>query len=722
MKQLLQSYRSGELWMAEVPAPSCRDGGVLVRTRHSVVSMGTERALLALARKSLIGKVRARPELAAKVLKRVRVEGIAPALKKALGRLEDPVPLGYSASGEVVEVGRNAGGLRPGDRVALAGAGYATHAEFNYVPRNLCVKIPDGVTDQEASFATIGAIALQGVRQAMPLLGERVVVIGLGLIGLLTAQLLRANGCSVLGVDSNSERVSFAQKSGYAAARTTEAVEASKAFTEGQGADAVIVAAATTTSEPVVLAGEVSRAKGRVVVVGLVGMDIPREIYYRKELDLRLSMSYGPGRYDPTYEELGQDYPFAHVRFTAQRNMQSFLDLVHQQKLAPTGLVSHRFAFEDALDAYALLDGRPVKERNGACLGILLTYAIDAPVGRTVWRPKAVAKRGAQVGVAVIGAGAFARDVLLPLLRKAPGLRLVGVCTQSGRTAQQAAARYMFEFATTDIADILAEPGVDAVMIATRHGDHAALAEAALRAGKHVFVEKPLCIVEADLDRLDGAVQEVTASSPGASLAVGFNRRFSGHARVLQTAFEERRTPMVLSYRVNAGALPKAHWTHDPREGGGRIIGEVCHFVDFCTAVVGSLAVAVVANGISSGRSDVVTEDSVVITIDYADGSVATIQYVAEGHAGLGKERCEVFAGGRSAVMDDFRVTRLFGGGTGVRGKQDKGFAPQLHSFTTLCREGGDWPIPWTEILNTHRVCFGAIRSLRTGQLVRIPA
>ena len=711
MKQLLQNYRTGELVLAEVPPPSCGDRGVVVRTCYSVVSAGTERAMLALARKGLLGKARARPDLVRQVLRRARVEGIAPTLRKALARLDEPVSLGYSAAGEVVEAGRDSEGFGPGDRVAVAGAGYANHAEFNFVPRNLCVKIPDGVAYADAAFATVGAIALQGIRQAQPQLGERVAVIGLGLIGVLTLQLLRANGCSVLGIDIAKERVDFARGIGFEAALAPEAEAACDAFTAGRGADAVIVTAATSSNEPVVTAGEISRLKGRVVVVGLVGMEVPRETYYRKELDLRLSMSYGPGRYDAEYEERGHDYPLAYVRFTEQRNMESFLDLVRQGAVTPATLVSHRFALADALEAYALVESA---ERDH--LGILLEYPGDAPMQAVEPISGVVAGGRGVVRVATIGAGSFARGVLLPHLAKLSNVRLVAVSARTGKSAKQAAERFKIASATTDNRQLLDSADVDALLVATRHGDHASLASAALRAGKHVFVEKPLCIVEQDLDELQALIAEAGVETP--CLMVGFNRRFSRHAVALKAAFDERRAPMVVSYRVNAGTLARDHWVHDPDEGGGRVIGEVCHFVDFCTALVDREPTSVSASGV--GKDGDVEDDSVVVTVRYVDGSLATIQYAASGHRDLAKERCEVFADGRSAVMEDFTVTRFYGGGRTIRGRQDKGFGAELSRFAAVCRDGGPWPIPWDQIVSTHRVCFGALRSLANGQPVRL--
>ena len=724
MKQVLQSPRRGELSLTEVPAPACGAGGVLVSTRCSVISAGTERMLLELGKKTLLGKARARPDLVKKVVDTVRTRGVRATAEQVFAKLDEPAPLGYSASGDVVEAGRDATGLQPGDRVAMAGAGYANHAEFNFVPRNLCARIPQGVSYADAAFATVGAIALQGVRQAQPLIGERMVVIGLGLIGLLTVQILKANGCAVLGVDPDAERATLAAALGADLAVGSDAEGACSGFTGGQGADAVIIAAATPSSQPIELAAQLSRHKGRVVAVGLVGMQVPRDAFYRKELDLRLAMSYGPGRYDPDYEERGNDYPFGYVRFTEQRNLASFLYLVQQKRVTPSALVTHRLPFADALEAYALIEGTLPAEStmDRKYLGIVLEYPDDARPERTVRRTEegAARSREGDVGVGFIGAGAFARGVLLPQIVQAGCSRLTAVCTNTGRSAEQTSERFGFAVATTDARKVLERADTAAVFIATRHGSHAGLAAAALRAGKHVFVEKPLCLDDAGLDEVESALQDARGDGFEPCLMVGFNRRFSTHAGALQAAFRGRGTPMVVNYRVNAGVVPAESWLHDPEEGGGRIIGECCHFVDFCTAVIGSDPVSVVATSIASDARDVVPQDSSVITIRYADGSLATIQYLALGHRALTKERCEVFADGRSAVMDDFRTTRFHGGGRRLRGKQAKGFAEEIDAFLSVCRDGGPWPISWDGLAATHRVCFGAVRSLETGTMVDV--
>lgn len=704
--------------MAEVPLPACGRGRVLVRTHRSVVSTGTERHALEFSGKSLFGKALARPDLVRQVLDVVRREGLGSAVSKASAKLNQTVGLGYSAAGEVVEVGAETEGLVPGDRVAVAGAGWAAHAEFNSVPRNLCARLPPGVSYADGAFSTIGAIALQGVRRAEPLIGEHVVVIGLGLVGLLTVQILKAGGCSVLGVDPDGHRASMAQKVGADAVASggDDADRACDALTHGRGADAVIVAAATPSNDPITRAAGICRPKGRVVVVGLVGMDVPRDVFYRKELDLRLSMSYGPGRYDPAYEDRNLDYPLAHVRFTAQRNMESFLYLVQQGRVVPHALVTHRMAFQDALDAYALLQGRLPSE-SPACrpyAGIVLEYPPSPGTDRTVQTrppvkvPHAPTARELRVGV--VGAGSFARGVLLPQIVRLRGARLVGICTASGPSSHDAARRFRCPVATTNAERLFNDDEVDAVVIATRHSSHAKLAAKALSAGKHVFVEKPLCLSEGELNEVECALNDAREAGRDPRLMVGFNRRFSPHARALVEAFAGRSSPMVVNYRVFAGRLPTASWLADPAEGG-RIIGEACHFVDFCGALIGCAPVDVTARSTGSVTPSA-TSQSVVLTIRYVDGSLATIQYVAVGNVRSPKERCEVFADERTAILDDFRTTRIRGGGRNVRGKQAKGFAEELRAFYDACVNGA-WPISWESMASTHQVCFGAEQSLQ---------
>lgn len=718
MRQVLQSYRTGELWLAETPAPALNPEGVVVRTAASVVSAGTERMILDLARKSLAGKAAARPDLVRKVLAKVRTEGVAATIGKVLARLDNPIPLGYSCAGTVSETGAACQGLHIGDRVACAGAGYATHAEFNYVPRNLCARIPPNVSFEDAAFATVGAIALQGIRQTDPRLGENVVVIGLGLIGLLTVQLLKANGCRVLGFDPDAARCSRAAALGADTVCSGEAAAETQAFSAGRGADAVILTAATASNEPLELAAEILRPKGRVVVVGMVGMDVPRDPFYHKELDLRLSMSYGPGRYDADYEERGRDYPFAYVRWTEQRNMEAFLGLVAAGRVTPRELVTQRYDIGNALDTYALLMD---KTSAGEVLGIILNYPLAeqavAPT-RRVELPASLAT--GTTGLGLIGAGAFAKGVLLPAIKATAGAHLVGVCTATGSNAQHTAAKYGAPLATTDPDELLGDERVAAVVIATRHGHHAPLACRALAAGKHVFVEKPLAVTPSQLSDLEHAYSSSAAQRP-LLLMAGFNRRFSPHTKALQAAFADRTTPLMIHYRVNAGPLPADSWIRNPEEGGGRVVGEMCHFLDFCEALTGSPAVSVFADSGATGGSSLNSDDAVAATVRYADGSVAVVEYCAFGSTDVPKERVEVSGGGTTAVLNDFRETRFHGKSMQtVKGRQNKGFSEEMAAFVGAVSGGGKPPIALDSLFRTTRVTFAILTSLREGKPVAV--
>lgn len=710
MKQVSQHYRTGVLQLVDVPAPSCRDGGVVVATAASLISAGTEKVLMDLAKASLVGKAVARPDLVQKVLTKARQEGIANTLRKVQSKLDTPIPLGYSCAGEVLEVGRNGGDFAVGDRVACGGAGYANHAEVNYVPKNLCVPLPPNVADEDAAFVTVGAIALQGVRQAAVTLGERVVVIGLGLIGLLSVQILLASGCRVLGYDLDPSRVALAKALGAEVA-TTDSDELSARtldLTGGHGADAVIVAASTKGHGPVQLAAALARLKGRVVVVGLVGMNLPRDPFYRKELDLRLSMSYGPGRYDPSYEEAGHDYPYAHVRWTEQRNMAAFVELIARGSVTPQKLITHRIAFAKATEAYALLQSQEPR------LGIVLTYnepptAAELTAARKVELPGVTPVAGA-VGVGVIGAGNFARGVLLPVLAKLPRTRLTGVVTATGMSAEGTAKRFGFGFASTRAESVFEDTRTDAVVIATRHDRHAALAVAALRAGKQVFVEKPLALTQVQLDE----VEEV-AGTHGGRLMVGYNRRFSPLLTRLHEAVAGR-GPLMMHYRVNAGHIPADSWVHQA-EGGGRIIGEGCHFVDTLSAICGELPVSVAAMSVR-GHGDCVS-----VQLGFDGGSVATLTYSSLGDPALPKERIEVFATGVAATLDDYREVCVYAKGKRQRTRlrnQDKGFSGELQAFVTAVREGSPMPITLASLVRTTEVTLAVHRSLETGGVIRL--
>lgn len=677
MKQVEQNYRSGALRLIDAPAPGAGRGRNLVATRVSLISAGTEKQIIDLAKSSLAGKAMARPDLVRKTLQKVKQEGLLPTARKVFAKLDTPIPLGYSCAGEIVEPGSDAGGYAVGDRVACAGAGTANHAEFNAVPKHLCVRIPDGVSDEDASFVTLGAIALQGVRVTSPTLGERVVVMGLGLIGQLTVQLLKANGCQVLGFDPNSARARLAEELGADRAVTGELDIAVAAFTGGHGADAVIVTASTKASDPLNKAAEISRMKGRVVMVGLTGMDMDREPFYKRELDLRLSMSYGPGRYDPAYEVEGHDYPIAYVRWTEQRNMEAFLELVAAGRVTPSKLVTHRFPIAQAEAAYAMMDG------DEPYLAILLTYdATSAPAARSV--PVGSGHSVDGNGTAFIGFGNYAKSVLLPALMKAGETRLTRVVTSTGISAHSAAERHGFSEASTDPRTVFDDPTTDCVFVATRHDSHAALAIAALEAGKHVFVEKPLAMTHDQLVRVAAA-----AEGAAGTLAVGFNRRFAPMVRQAREVLAATGGPIVMQYRINAGHIPGDSWVHGA-EGGGRIVGEVCHFVDTLSALCGADPVSV------EGVSPDGVGDSLAAVIRFADGSVGTILYASMGDPALPKEYVEAFGRGVVVRLDDFRKLHITRGGktqTVSSSAQDKGQAALVKAFLAAARTGSAAPI-----------------------------
>jgi predicted dehydrogenase len=715
MRQLIQSYRTGEMKVEDVPPPSARSGGVVVRTVRSLVSAGTEKMIVDLARKSLLAKARSRPDLVRKVIDTARKQGVRNAFMKVQSKLDTPIPLGYSSAGIVVEVGEAVHEYRVGDRVACAGAGYANHADYAYVPRNLLAQIPDGVAMEEACFATVGAIALQGVRQTVPTLGERVAVLGLGLIGQLTVQLLAANGCRVLGFDPNPARAKLAIEMGAHAAVSADLEAAAEGFTRGDGFDAVVVAASTPTNGPLVQAGEIARLRGRVVVVGLVGMEVPRSLYYKKELDLRMSMSYGPGRYDPDFEERGFDYPIAHVRWSEQRNLEAVLDLLADRKLRLAPLVTHRYAIDDALAAYDL-----ITKGSEPFLGVVLSYGADDETAVAPPRDLAIAKpRGAlaakpsgAIGVGFIGAGGFGQSVLLPALKAAGGIEPIAIASAGGATARRVGEQYGFRTATGDAAAVVANPDVDAVFVLTRHDLHAPLVVSALEAGKHVFCEKPLALSEDELD----AVARAHAASPG-GVMVGFNRRFAPLVERIAAHFADRAAPLAMHYRINAGFIPPEHWVHDPVEGGGRILGEGCHFIDLVHFLAGAPPTRVFAECIG-GKSRFRGDDNVAITLRFADGSIATVLYTAMGDSKLGKEYLEVYGEGGVAILDDFRTLLLAKRGKSERVKaanQDKGFATEMKRFVAAAKGGGDMPIPFDQLVATTRATLAAALSLRTG-------
>jgi predicted dehydrogenase/threonine dehydrogenase-like Zn-dependent dehydrogenase len=707
MKQVLQNLKDGRTVVADVPAPTPKPGQALVRTAASLVSAGTERMLVEFAGKSLLGKAQARPDLARQVLEKARREGLLTALEAAFNRLDQPLPLGYSSAGTVIALGAGVSAFQPGDRVACAGGGWAVHAEVAAVPANLLARLPDGVDFESAAFATLGAIAMHGFRLSGAALGDSVAVIGLGLLGLLTVQIAAAAGCKVLGIDLDPARVERARAFGAAAALRPEAEEAAAAFTRGLGADAVLICADAEGSDPVELAGEIARERARVVAVGAVGMDVPRRTYYAKELDLVVSRSYGPGRYDPAYEEQGMDYPPGYVRWTAGRNLQAFVDLLAAGRADAAALVSHRFAIEDAPAAYDLITGK-----SGApFLGVLLTYPQPAAPVPGVEASAGIPPAPGDLRLGVLGAGNYAGAVLFPALKKLPGLRLHAVASAGGLSAAHAARKYGFARAAADEDEVLTAADVDVVAVLTRHHLHARQTLTALRAGKHVFCEKPLALNEPDLAEIEAAL-----SAPDAPrLMLGFNRRFAPHVLLLKEFLADSGEPLAIHFRANAGYLPPGHWTQDPEQGGGRLLGEAVHFMDLMACLAGGPPALVSARALPDlGRY---SQDNLVLTFSFPDGSLGTLHYLANGDRSVPKERLEVFSAGRVGVLDDFRRLRLTRGGRtkthAARLRQDKGHKAAWAAFVQSLQTGGPPPIPYDHIFGVHRAALAALAALR---------
>lgn len=692
----------------EVPVPECFPEGVLVRTAYSLISAGTERASIATARASLLGKAFRRPDLVRQVWQTFRREGLRATVEKVRARLDAYKALGYSAAGIVVE--SRVPEFAPGDRVACAGAGYAVHAEYIAVPRRLVARVPNEVTLEAAAYTTLGAIALNGVRQADVRLGESVLVIGLGLLGLLTVELLQAAGCRVAGMDREESTFRLAQQLGCERVllNTWEAVADLQKWTGNVGVDAVIITAATPSNQPIELAIGAARKRGRIVVVGAVGMDIPRQPFYEKELELRIATSYGPGRYDPEYEERGHDYPLAYVRWTEQRNMEAFLQLLAAGRVRTDVLTTHRFPLEQAADAYELL--RRGQER---VIGIVLEYpGAEKPPRRSVVLQTPRQRSGA-VRLGVIGAGSFAQAYLLPALKQA-GAEFIALANATPASARAVGERFGFSLVTTQGGEVIAHPEVDAIVCASRHDSHAAYVLCALQAGKPIFVEKPLAITPEELHQID---QELARR--GGALFVGFNRRFSAVFRDIKAFFHGRSTPMAILYRVNAGELPRDHWLRDPRQGG-RIIGEACHFIDCMVFLTDSLPVAVTAASLQLPEPD--AGESISAILRFQDGSVGTLLYLTNGASAMGKEFCEVFCQGRVARMEDFRrVEFLHGRHRSVRRYDgSKGHREEMQLFLQALRSGTPFPIPYEQLRAVTATTFAIEEALRRGTWVDV--
>ncbi|HYS14952.1 MAG TPA: bi-domain-containing oxidoreductase [Burkholderiaceae bacterium] len=702
MLQLLQNLGTGETLLADVPAPKSARGALLIATTRSVVSAGTERMLVDFGRASLFDKARQQPEKVRQVLDKVRTDGLFATVDAVRSKLDQPLALGYCNAGVVLEVGAGVDGFAVGDRVVSNGP----HAEIVCVPKNLCARIPDDVAEEPAAFTVLGAIGLQGLRLAAPTLGECFVVTGLGLIGLMTVQLLRAHGCRVLGIDLDPAKLALAARFGAETcdlSRGEDPVARGLAFSGGRGVDGVIVAASTQSNEPIAQAARMSRKRGRIILVGVTGLALNRADFYEKELTFQVSCSYGPGRYDAAYEQQGNDYPPGFVRWTEQRNFEAVLAMLAQGKLDVAPLVSHRFAIRDAARAYDAL----VNERSA--LGIVLEYPGLAGAGAAPARHVALATRVAPTAgavVAVIGAGNYGSRVLIPAL-KAAGAQLDTIVSNTGVSAVHHGRKAGFEQASTDAeADVMRNERINAVVIATRHDTHARLASAALGAGKHVFVEKPLALTLEEIDAVEAAWHAASERGQPRVLTVGFNRRFAQLVTRLKALLATVGAPMAIVYTVNAGSIPPEHWTQSHEVGGGRIIGEACHFIDLARFVVGHPIVAARMTTMGRHPSLLVREDKATIVLSFADGSIATVHYLANGGKRFPKERVEVFCNDGVLVLDNFIRLR----GYDWRGfsstrllRQDKGQGACVAAFVRAVEHGGAAPIPIDEIFEVAR-------------------
>lgn len=713
MKQVLQHLRSGQIELAEVPCPLVRPGHLLIQTTHSLISPGTERTLVEFGQAGLIGKARAQPEKLRQVLDKVRTDGLLPTLETVFSRLDEPLPLGYCNVGRIIEMGRGVTGFRIGQRVVSNGP----HAEMVLVPATLATPIPDGVDDESATFAVLGAIALHGIRLAAPTFGESFAVIGLGVIGLLAVQLLRGHGCQVVGIDTNAARCDLAARFGcrtIVVKQGIDPVDAAVAIAGGHGMDGVLISASASTDEIIHQAAAMCRKRGRIVCVGVVGLNLRRSEFYEKELTFQVSCSYGPGRHDPDYEGGAHDYPLPYVRWTVARNLEATLGAMSHGILDVGDLITDRLPHDQAAEAYQ----KVVDDRSA--LGVLLTYPVGTPpVSHTVAvieEKKTVLSIPAEPVVGVIGTGNFARLVLLPAI-KATGARIRCVASAGGVTGLHAGRKFGAEQTTTDYHELLASPEINVVFIATRHSDHSSIAAEALEAGKHVFVEKPLAVDEEGL----GRVREAHAARSDLQFMVGFNRRFAPHALKVRQLLADRAQPIVARMLVNAGKIAEDHWIHDPEVGGGRVIGEACHFLDLLMFIVGFPITSVQAVSMTSAvRAG--PEDTLSINLSFADGSIGTIQYLANGPRSYPKEHVEVFSEGRVVTVENWRRLRAHNwpGVPTMRMRQNKGHQEEIRMFLHHVARGGPPLIPFEELELVTRATFAVMRSMAEGKTMRL--
>ncbi|MFB0563421.1 MAG: bi-domain-containing oxidoreductase [Candidatus Lokiarchaeia archaeon] len=690
-----------------------------MRNVASLISAGTEKLMIDLAKKSLLGKAIARPDLVKQVITKAKTEGIGEAYRQAASRLDTPVPLGYSCAGEVIEVGEGVDELRTVDRVACFGSGYASHAEVVSVPKNLCVKIPNGVSYENGAFAGVGAIALHAVRTADPQLEKNIAVIGLGLLGLISVQLLKSSGCNVFGIDIDEGKTSLALELGAdeVAISGDDIVPKVNNFSGGNGVDAVIIFASTKSSEPVELAAEIAREGAEIVVPGMVDLKLPRKAFYEKELKLIVSRAAGPGAYDPLFEQRGVDYPVSYVRWTEKRNMEAFLNLVAKGRINLDKLITHRFKIEEAEKAYKML----ISKTSEKYIGVLFCYDKEKSLSAKIDISKnqvTPRERKKELNIGLIGAGLFAKGTILPILRKIPYVNLRGIATATGSSARHVGDKYGFQYCSSDYEEILNDQDIDCVIIATRHNLHAKMVVEALEKGKDVFVEKPLALSVEELKNVVDSWKKQQGR-----LMVGFNRRFSPFSVKAKEWLGSINEPLIIHCRVNAGFVPKDSWVHEPNEGGGRIIGEVCHFIDLIQYLTDSVPVSVYADTISGNNSQFLNEDNVSINVKLKNGSIASIIYVAKGDKAFPRERIEVFGSNSVCVIDNFKSLTFIRNGKKQKMKKlnvDRGHHQEFSIFFSSIKEGKELPVNFIEYIITTLTTFRIVDSIKKSIPIKV--
>lgn len=703
MKQIIQSFKTGATILEEVPAPLVKKGAVLIQTTKSLVSLGTERMLVEFGKSNLISKARQQPDKVKQILDKIKTEGLVPTLEAVFNKLGEPLPLGYCNVGKVIAVGEGVSEFKVGDRVASNGQ----HAEFVCIPKNLVAHIPNEVSDEEAAFTVIGAIGLQGVRLLNPTLGETIVVTGLGLIGLITAQLLVANGCKVIGVDLDDTKLALAKQAGIIPfnPKQGDVVKFVESETNGIGADGVLITASAKTDEIISQAARMSRKRGRIVLVGVIGLNLSRAEFYEKELSFQVSCSYGPGRYDEDYEQKGQDYPLAFVRWTEKRNFEAILQAIAAGKLKVKELITEVIPLNDYLQIYGEIG-------ESKSIASILSYKVSNEIPKTTIQLNESSFKGQKGVLGVIGAGNFSKMTMLPALKKTSA-HFKYIASQGGVTGTAMAQKYGFSHSTTNYQEMLTDKDVDVVLVTTRHNAHAKMTCEILNAGKHAFVEKPLALNEQELNAVIEAQQQNDKT-----VTVGFNRRFSPHSIQMKSLVGT--APMNVIATMNAGAIPANVWVHDMKVGGGRIIGEACHFIDLITFLTGSKVTEVCMNAMGVNPEE--NTDNATILLKYENGATGVINYFANGSKAYSKERVEVYSQERTLVMDNFRVTKGYGfkGFSKLKTKLDKGHANQFKQLVETIQKGGKALIPFDEIVNTTKASFAAIESLKQAKWIEI--